>query len=98
MAKRVPLVGVILTRNGRQVMPPVGKVFDFTDDELQRIKSLNPKALRTVVNEGEDADVEATEGDLVANKPAQKPADKAPAATAKIGTPTKDAAKKAEGL
>ena len=88
MPKRVPLQGIIVTRNGRQVQPPVGKVFDFTAEEIETLKLRNPKALRTPVNEGENKDVEAKETDLVGNKPPVKAEPAKGAAATQVAKPT----------
>jgi hypothetical protein len=56
----IPLVGSIVVvcprdKDGKlvQMSPPVGKPFEFSDDELADIKRLSPNAIRKPVNEAE---------------------------------------------
>ena len=37
MATLIPLKGIIVHRNGKSVMPELGKPFDFSDDEIKDI-------------------------------------------------------------
>ena len=51
MTKKVPTVQVVVHRDGQLVRPEVGKVFDFTADEIKEIESLRKNSLRDPVNE-----------------------------------------------
>lgn len=63
MAKRIPTQSIILRRGGERIVPKIGQVFDFTQEELDDIMKVNPKAVRKVINEDPSA---------VAEKPAAK--------------------------
>lgn len=52
MPQRIPMQTVIVRRNGKSVVPEIGKPFDFTPDELETINRVNPEAVRKLVNEG----------------------------------------------
>lgn len=45
MPKRITRGTVVLTRNGKRVVPTIGKLFDYTADELDKINKLNPNAV-----------------------------------------------------
>jgi len=45
VAKRVPQQSVVVYRDGKQVVPPIGVVFDFTADEVAEIERMNPAAI-----------------------------------------------------
>jgi hypothetical protein len=49
--KRIPTQTVIVYRDKKQVVPPIGEVFDFTRQEVDEIKSVAPDALRLPINE-----------------------------------------------
>lgn len=51
MPKRIPVQTVVVQRNGKNFIPEIGKPFDFTDEELEWIKRVNPLAVRHLVNE-----------------------------------------------
>lgn len=53
MPKRIPTDLVILYRDGKQIVPEVGKEFDFTTDELTSIAKSNPKVLAKVGDQSE---------------------------------------------
>lgn len=57
MTQKIVVQTVIVFRSDKQVVPEIGKVFDFTDAELKDIERLNPDAVRDPVNE---APAEAT--------------------------------------
>lgn len=48
---RVPVHTVILYRNGKQVIPEIGKGFKFTQEEIDAVMSANAGALRAPVSE-----------------------------------------------
>lgn len=48
---RVPVHTVILYRNGKQVIPEIGKGFKFTQDEVDEVLAANAGALRAPVSE-----------------------------------------------
>jgi hypothetical protein len=54
--KKVVLKRVIIGRGGKRMEPPIGKAFEFTDEELENIERVNPGALRDAVNEDDEAD------------------------------------------
>lgn len=48
MPKRIVNDLVILYREGKQIVPEVGKEFDFTAEELNSVTKSNPKALSKI--------------------------------------------------
>lgn len=52
MPNRVPLQSVVVDRDGKRIVPPIGSVFEFTDAEIEQIEKVNPEALsdRAVVS------------------------------------------------
>lgn len=54
MPKRVPLNTIVVHRNGKNVVPPIGKPFDFTQQELDDIMAVMPNAVRKIINEAPD--------------------------------------------
>lgn len=66
MPKRIPVQTIILHREGKRVVPEIGKSFNFTVDELADINAVNPKAIRHIINEESQVDAAAadqTEGE-----------------------------------
>lgn len=55
MAIRIANQTIILHRNGARMTVKPGQKMDFTKDEIEEIKGLNPDALRTAKNELEEA-------------------------------------------
>lgn len=51
MPIRVPVQTVIVHRNGKNIAAPIGKPFEFTNEELAEIKAINPRAIRMPINE-----------------------------------------------
>lgn len=51
MPIRIPIQTVIVHRNGKNVAAPIGKPFEFTNEELAEIRALNPRAIRVPINE-----------------------------------------------
>lgn len=51
MTKRIPVQTITVVREGKNFIPPIGKPFDFTDEEMADIEKLNPAAVREAVNE-----------------------------------------------
>lgn len=51
MPKRIPVQTIVMHRDGKRVIPPIGQAFDFTVDELEQIIKTNPKAVRKLINE-----------------------------------------------
>lgn len=47
MPKRLVKQSVFLRREGKTVKPAIGRIFDFTQAELDSIKKVNPDALTT---------------------------------------------------
>lgn len=60
MPKRVPVNTIILKRDGKNFVPPIGKPFDFTQDELNDITAVMPNAVRKIINEGGESENTAT--------------------------------------
>lgn len=65
MAKRKVLMGVIVHRDGTRIRPAIGQIFDFTNEELEQIKRMNPDALGRPTME---VDVENEEARKAAGK------------------------------
>jgi len=65
MPKKIPLIAITVHRDGKPVVPPVGKPFDFTEDEIAEVNGMVAGAMRDPVNES----------------PVAAPAPAAPAAT-----------------
>ena len=68
---KVPTVQLIFVRDGERIMPPVGKGYRFTQDEIDEITKVNDEALRDPRNESNDAptidaESEADEADQAA--------------------------------
>lgn len=42
---RVPQQSVVVHRDGKQIVPPIGQPFEFTAAELAEIESINPDAI-----------------------------------------------------
>lgn len=66
--KLVPTVGVTVVRDGKRIRPTIGKAFDFTKEEAEAIKGVNPAALRKPNNED---DGEATVTTATETKPSK---------------------------
>lgn len=45
MAKFIVNESITVVRNNKRVMPEIGKVFDFTDKEVDSIKKIRPQAI-----------------------------------------------------
>lgn len=60
MPKRIPVVAIGVTRNGKTVYPTIGQVFDFTAEEITEINALEKASgvqhYRKPINEGSEAD------------------------------------------
>lgn len=50
MPKRITRSTVVLVRNGQRIMPPIGKIFDYTDKELAQINKLNPDSVSKITD------------------------------------------------
>ena len=68
MPKKVPLISVTVFRDSKPVALPVGKPFDFTEDEVAEIDAMVPGSLRDPIVEVAAASVSADPA------PAAKPA------------------------
>lgn len=55
MPFRIAQKKVVLHRNGVRVTIKSGQKFDFTAEEIKDLKDQDPEALRTMVDESEDA-------------------------------------------
>lgn len=51
MPKKVPLISVTVFRDSKPVALPVGKPFDFTEDEVSEIEAMMPGGLRDPIVE-----------------------------------------------
>lgn len=51
MPIRVPVQKIVLMRDGKRVIPPSGKPFEFTAKEIEEINAINPAAIRKPVQE-----------------------------------------------
>lgn len=49
MPKRIVKDTIVLYREGKQVVPEVGKLFDFTAEELSNINKANPAAVEHII-------------------------------------------------
>lgn len=43
--KRTPMQSVVVMRDGKSMSPPIGKPFDFTEDEVAQLEATNPDAI-----------------------------------------------------
>lgn len=61
MPKRIPVVAIGVTRNGKTVYPTIGQVFDFTAEEITEINALEKASgvqhYRKPINEGGEEDL-----------------------------------------
>lgn len=61
MPKRIPVVAIGVTRNGKTVYPTIGQVFDFTAEEITEINGLEKASgvqhYRKPINEGGEEDL-----------------------------------------
>ena len=76
MPKLIPVHTVILHRDGKQVVPPLGQPFDFTKEEIADIDRLLPGAVREPVVEVATVVATVVASDAGDEKPAAKPAAK----------------------
>ena len=99
MPKRIANVALTLHREGARININAGDLYDFTKEELEQLKSLNPDAVRLPRNESVTVDHNDDGGDTN-NAKSVKPAKQAgPAAGSKAKDEKKasDAGKKEEG-
>ena len=59
MPKKVPLISVTVFRNNKPVALPVGKPFDFTEEEVAEVEAMQPGGLRDPIVEVASATVSA---------------------------------------
>ncbi len=79
MPKRLTLQTVFVHRDGKLTRPEIGKVFDYTAEELKDIKDNNPDAVRVPTDESD----KESDGLEVKQSAAQKKATEDEAAKAK---------------
>jgi len=65
---RTPLQSVVVVRDKKAVVPPLGQPFEFTAEEVEQIEAANPNAISDQITVSADALQQATEdkksGDL----------------------------------
>ena len=55
MVLRTPLQSVVVQREGKSVVPPIGYAFEFTADEVKQIEAMAPQAIsREIVLDAAD--------------------------------------------
>lgn len=91
MPKRIPVQTVIVNRDGKQIAAPIGKPFDFTNEELADIKAVNPDAVRIAVNEDPEPEAQNLPVAAAAEPVAADVAAKADSAGKKPNTGSKNA-------
>ena len=71
MPKLIPLISIVVHRNGKAVRlnPADKKPFDFTDEEVEDIRKVDPDALRKPINEGGTEPAPTPEPTKAAAKP-----------------------------
>lgn len=72
----VTQVSTVVIRNGKRVSPPIGKPFNYTDQEVQVILKAKPLGLRKPVNETAEP-VEVKEEELLDDGETEMDADDA---------------------
>ncbi len=75
MQKKVILKRVKVLRDGVAVYPEIGKVFAFTDAEIEQMEESEEEFFRDAVNET-SSDEEEAEADAEVKKPKPKPVPK----------------------
>lgn len=55
MVEKVPVQTIILSREGKRVVPEIGKPFKFTQEELKQLKADAPDSFRDTVVEAATA-------------------------------------------
>lgn len=97
MAKRLVKKGVTVVRDGNRVRPQVGKMFDFSKEEIDALKDSGALG---AAKEGEDDDGEATTASTSRSRASSAEASQAGAKdgkkTATANTENKDAGKAAK--
>ena len=71
---RVPLHTIILSRNGKRVIPQINEPFAFTQKEIDDINSVNKGALRAPHFEGTQQVAEPLDADRIAAEQNREPA------------------------
>lgn len=59
MPKRIPVETIKVRRDGKPVIPTIGKPFDFTAEELDDINKVRPQAVRKLIMEEQPEDEQA---------------------------------------
>lgn len=57
MPKRIPLVAIGVTRDGKTIYPEVGKVFDFTNDEARDLNGLGKATGNPLIRQPQNEDL-----------------------------------------
>lgn len=69
MPKLIPEHTVILHRDGKRLVPKIGKPFQFTAEEVASINAVNPSALTAPQVDAEEADESPAENKGGKKKP-----------------------------
>lgn len=63
MPKRIPHHSVVVHRDGKNIRPPLGQPFEFTQEEVDQIHGFNPAALRRPIIERITPEVTSEDND-----------------------------------
>ncbi|MCB1865168.1 MAG: hypothetical protein KDG50_07030 [Chromatiales bacterium] len=74
MPKMVPLQSVVLFREGKRVRPQIGKVFNFTADEIEELTEASPECLRKPIAETDGDQAADAKEAAVGKAPTKEPA------------------------
>ena len=61
MPKFIVNESITVVRNNKRVMPEIGKIFDFTNDEVESIKKIRPQAISEIQKIEEDGNSTPTQ-------------------------------------
>lgn len=68
MAKKLINETVVLQRDGKRVVPEIGKLFELTADEIKSIESVRPQAISDLETPETDPKSDETQKDAAAGK------------------------------
>lgn len=72
MPIRIPVESIIVQREGKNLRPKIGQPFDFTKEEIDHIKKVNPRAFRLPIDESNPVAKNAEEALAIAKAQAQR--------------------------